>query len=181
MAGQNKIRVEICGSRYVVSSNESPEYVKRLVNTIENKVKTIMDSGPSVTLNDAYFLALLSYADLYEKSELNADHIRSQLTEYLEDSTKAKLEVDEYRRENEKLKREIDILRQNIGRDHWRSPLEDAEFATMDGFLFQPEEGTDNEYGEDDYEYDYESERRAAEQSEQQAVLNAASPEERRE
>ena len=51
----------------------------------------------------------------------------------------------------------------------------------MDGFLFQPEEGTDNEYGEDDYEYDYESERRAAEQSEQQAVLNAASPEERRE
>lgn len=118
MAGQNKIRVEICGSRYVVSSNESPEYVKRLVNTIENKVKMIMDSGPSVTLNDAYFLALLSYADLYEKSELNADHIRSQLTEYLEDSTKAKLEVDEYRRENEKLKREIDILRQNIGRDH---------------------------------------------------------------
>ena len=114
MAGQNKIRVEICGSRYVVSSNESPEYVKRLVNTIENKVKTIMDSGPSVTLNDAYFLALLSYADLYEKSELNADHIRSQLTE----STKAKLEVDEYRRENEKLRREIDILRQNIGRDH---------------------------------------------------------------
>lgn len=114
----NKIRVEICGSRYVVSSNESPEYVKRLVNTIENKVKNDMDSGPSVTLNDAYFLALLSYADLYEKSELNADHIRSQLTEYLEDSTKAKLEVDEYRRENEKLKREIDILRQNIGRDH---------------------------------------------------------------
>ena len=51
----------------------------------------------------------------------------------------------------------------------------------MDGFLFQPEEGTDNESGEDDYEYDYESERRAAEQSEQQAVLNAASPEERRE
>lgn len=51
----------------------------------------------------------------------------------------------------------------------------------MDGFLFQPEEGTDNEYGEDDYEYDYESERRAAEQSEQKAVLNAASPEERRE
>ena len=35
----------------------------------------------------------------------------------------------------------------------------------MDGFLFQPEEGTDNEYGEDDYEYDYESERRAAEQA----------------
>ena len=118
MAGQNKIRVEICGSRYVVSSSESPEYVKRLVNSIESKVQAIMDSGPNVTLNDAYFLALLGYADLYEKSELNADHIRSQLTEYLEDSTKAKLEVDEYRREIEKLKREIAILRQNLGRDH---------------------------------------------------------------
>ena len=37
-----------------------------------------MDSSPNVTLTDAYFLALLSYADLYEKSEQNADHIRSQ-------------------------------------------------------------------------------------------------------
>ena len=96
MAGQNKVRVEICGSRYVVSSNEPVEYVKRLANTIESKVKTYMDSSPNVTLTDAYFLALLSYADLYEKSEQNADHIRSQLTEYLEDSTRAKLEIDQY-------------------------------------------------------------------------------------
>ena len=76
-----------------------------------------MDSSPNVTLTDAYFLALLSYADLYEKSEQNADHIRSQLTEYLEDSTRAKLEIDQYKRENERLKKEIDILRQNIGRE----------------------------------------------------------------
>lgn len=117
MAGQNKVRVEICGSRYVVSSNEPVEYVKRLANTIESKVKTYMDSSPNVTLTDAYFLALLSYADLYEKSEQNADHIRSQLTEYLEDSTRAKLEIDQYKRENERLKKEIDILRQNIGRE----------------------------------------------------------------
>ena len=107
MAGQNKVRVEICGSRYVVSSNEPVEYVKRLANTIESKVKTYMDSSPNVTLTDAYFLALLSYADLYEKSEQNADHIRSQLTEYLEDSTRAKLEIDQYKRENERLKKEI--------------------------------------------------------------------------
>ena len=117
MAGQNKVRVEICGSRYVVASNEPVEYVKRLANTIESKVKTYMDSSPNVTLTDAYFLALLSYADLYEKSEQNADHIRSQLTEYLEDSTRAKLEIDQYKRENERLKKEIDILRQNIGRE----------------------------------------------------------------
>ena len=98
MAAQNKVRVEICGSRYVVSSNEPVEYVKRLANAIESKVKHFMDSSPNVTLNDAYFLALLNYADLYEKSEQNADHIRSQLTEYLEDSTRAKLEIDEYKR-----------------------------------------------------------------------------------
>lgn len=118
VAGQNKIRVEICGSRYVVSSNEPTEYVKRLVNIIENKVKNIMDSSPSVTLNDAYFLTMLGYADLYEKSEQNADHIRNQLTGYLEEAAKAKLEADELKKENEKLKREIEILRQNIGREH---------------------------------------------------------------
>ena len=109
-----------CAHRILVShcaSNEPVEYVKRLANTNESKVKTYMDSSPNVTLTDAYFLALLSYADLYEKSEQNADHIRSQLTEYLEDSTRAKLEIDQYKRENERLKKEIDILRQNIGRE----------------------------------------------------------------
>ena len=53
----------------------------------------------------------------FEFEEMQADHIRSQLTEYLEDSTRAKLEIDEYKRENEKLRKEIDILRQNIGRE----------------------------------------------------------------
>lgn len=118
MAGQNKIRVEICGSKYVVSSNEPVEYVKKLANNIENKVKAIMDSSINVSLNDAYFLSLLSYADMYDKSLRNTGLIRSQLSEYIEDSTKAKLEVEELKKENEKLRREIDVLRENIGREH---------------------------------------------------------------
>lgn len=125
MAGHNKIKVEICGSRYLVASNEPVEYVKKLANSIESKVKAFMDSSMNMTLNDAYFLTLLSYADLYDKSEKNADHIREQLSEYLGDSTKSKQEVDQMQQEvedlkeeNAKLRREIDVLRQNIGREH---------------------------------------------------------------
>lgn len=114
----NKVRIEICGSRYVISSPEPPEYVKRLANEIEEKVKGIMDHNGSATLTDAYLLTLLSYADLYEKSEENADHIRSQLTEYLEDAARARIEADEAKREIDKLRREVNLLRQNIGRDH---------------------------------------------------------------
>ncbi len=33
----------------------------------------------------------------------------------------------------------------------------------MDGLLFQPEEGTTNDYGEDEYEYDYSQEDSAKE------------------
>ena len=34
----------------------------------------------------------------------------------------------------------------------------------MDGLLFQPDEGTTNEYGEDEYEYDYAAEQREKQQ-----------------
>lgn len=114
----NKVRIEICGSRYVISSPEPPEYVKRLANEIEDRVQSVINGNSSATLTDAYLLTLLSYADLYEKSEQNADHIRGQLTEYLEDAARARIEADESKREIDKLRREVNLLRQNIGREH---------------------------------------------------------------
>lgn len=110
----NRIRIEICGSKYVISSPEAPDYVRSLSAEIEDHVKHILDTNNSATLCDAYLLTLLSYADQYRKSEDSCDNLRSQLTEYLEDATKARIEADEGKQEIEKLKRDIVILRQNV-------------------------------------------------------------------
>ena len=113
----NKVRIEICGAKYVISTTEDPRYVRELAVEIEEKVKNFMEKNPSAARADAYMIILLGYVDLYKKSEENTDNIRSQLTQYLEDAARARIEADEYKREIEKLKREINLLRQTVGKD----------------------------------------------------------------
>lgn len=113
----NKVRIEICGAKYVISTTEDPRYVRELAVEIEEKVKNFMETNPSAARADAYMIILLGYVDLYKKSEENTDNIRSQLTQYLEDAARARIEADEYKREIEKLKREINLLRQTVGKD----------------------------------------------------------------
>ena len=45
-----------------------------------------------------------------KKSEEGADNMRTQLTDYLEDATLARIELDETKRENERLKRRLEML-----------------------------------------------------------------------
>lgn len=113
----NKVRIEICGAKYVISTTEDPRYVRELAVEIEEKVKNFMETNPSAARADTYMIILLGYVDLYKKSEENTDNIRSQLTQYLEDAARARIEADEYKREIEKLKREINLLRQTVGKD----------------------------------------------------------------
>lgn len=54
--------------------------------------------------------AVSTYANAYKKSEESADNMRTQLTDYLEDATLARIELDETKRENERLKRRLEML-----------------------------------------------------------------------
>ena len=112
MIQPNKIRIEIYGVKFVINSTEEPDYVKRIARELDDKIREFMTSHPRSSLSDAYLINLLDYADQLKKTTENADHLRSQLSEYLEESARARIEVDEYKREIDKLKREINLLRQ---------------------------------------------------------------------
>ncbi len=111
----NRVKIEICGSRYNIASQEPEEYVLELGSQLNNQIKELVAANASLSVNDALVLCALSYLDSYKKAEANADHMRNQLTEYLEDAARARIEVDEARREVERLNRTVDML-QN-GRD----------------------------------------------------------------
>lgn len=108
----NKIKIDIAGSKYVINSKEEPEYVKKLAQEIDRNVELLMDNCNNLSLNDAFVLTVLNYADNYKKSEQNADHLRSQLTDYLEDSARYRIESEEAKREIQVLKREIEQLKE---------------------------------------------------------------------
>ena len=106
----NKVRIEIAGSRYVIATPEGEERVLSLGREIDAQVRQLMDGNDRVSLNDALVLCCLNYANAYKKSEESADNMRTQLTDYLEDATLARIELDETKRENERLKRRLEML-----------------------------------------------------------------------
>lgn len=111
MSATNKVRLTICGTEYIINTSEEPDYVKGIAYEIGMMIESMMEQNSSMTLNDAYMLCTLSYADRYKKAEDNADHIRSQLTDYMEDGARARMELDEARREVERLRRELAQLK----------------------------------------------------------------------
>lgn len=109
----NRIRLRIGGMQYTISTSEPEEYVLDLARSINKSLEAIMSNNQTLSLNDGLVLCLLDYADERKKSEKNADHIREQLTGYLEDAAKARIEADELRAEVARLKRELNLAKKD--------------------------------------------------------------------
>ncbi len=104
----NRIKIEICGASYMITTDEPEEYVQELSQKLDQQIRQLMDSSGAMSAYNAMMLCCLQYLDQYQKSEQNLDRIRSQLAEYLEDAARARIELDEARREVERLKRELE-------------------------------------------------------------------------
>ena len=114
----NANQVEICinGVHYHIATNEPAQYLQELAHDVDTQLQTLLERNPSMSFNDAAVLCLLNYADNYRRSEESADHMRNQISDYLEDAAKARIEVDEANRRIETFQRERERLRQDIER-----------------------------------------------------------------
>ncbi len=111
----NRVRIEIMGSGYTLSTPESEDYVQSLAAEINEQIETMMGQSPKISLTDALVLCCMNYADCYQKSERSADHMRAQLSDYLEDAAKARIELDDAKREIEKLRQRMDAAQTGSG------------------------------------------------------------------
>lgn len=111
-----KVKIDIVGSTYTLTTTEPEGHVHDLADEISSDIKGLMEHNPALSLNDALVLCAVSYLNEYKKEHSNADHIRSQLKEYLGDTAKARMEADEANRRAEKLQKELDILHHQYGR-----------------------------------------------------------------
>lgn len=104
---KNKVKINICGENYAISTDESAEYALRLGEEINTRIKEIRMSNPFVSVGQAAVLVALEYADACKKTEGSAENLRAQMKDYLEDSSTAKTERDFYKRELDRLKTEL--------------------------------------------------------------------------
>ena len=106
----NRVRIEVYGSRYVISTPEDESYVRGLAKSLDEQLRSLLENNSGLTLNDALVLCAINFEDAYKKSEASADHMRGQLTDYLEDAARARIELEESKREIERLTRQLERL-----------------------------------------------------------------------
>lgn len=110
----SKVRLEICGSSYVVNTTESAEYMQNLADRLNLDMNELMSSSKTVSITTAAVMTALSYRDELEKASGSADNMRRQIKNYLEDAATSKMAAEELRRENAGLLRRIDELKRRM-------------------------------------------------------------------
>lgn len=103
----NKVRLEVCGSSYVVSTSDTEEYLLGLAERLDKDMRQLMVDSPNASVTAAAVITALSYLDEAEKSAFGADNMRGQIQGYLEDASRAKVEAEEAKREAQRLRNEL--------------------------------------------------------------------------
>lgn len=112
--GKNKIKLNICGCSCAVSSDDSESYIRSVGDEVQKEMTDIMKKNERVSVTLAAVITALSYCDDSHKASDAADNLRSQIKNYLEDSSRARIETEEAKREIERLKRELKTLRSRM-------------------------------------------------------------------
>ena len=91
----SKVRLNICGSSYVVNTSESEDYMQNLADRLNLDMNEMMASSNSVSITTAAVMTALNYRDELEKASGSADNMRRQIKDYLEDAASAKMAAEE--------------------------------------------------------------------------------------
>lgn len=111
----HKVKLEICGSSYVVSTSDSEEYLLGLADRLDADMNQVMLDTPNASVTAAAVITALAYLDEAEKSAFGADNMRTQIQDYLEDAAKARMEAEEAKRDADQLRRQLNFYEQKAG------------------------------------------------------------------
>ena len=111
---ENRITVSICGEEYTFTAEESPAYMQKVGSYVSDKMAEVLDSS-KVGRTDAAVLTAVNIADELFKAQGEADQLRRQIKEYLDQAGKAQSEVSELKREVFRLQQKLDAQSRNRG------------------------------------------------------------------
>ncbi len=113
---KNRVQVRIGGASYTIVTEDDEEYVENLAEAVDKSIKEVCNSNPSLSVTQAAVLVALDQADACKKASASSDNLRVQIKDYLEESARARMEVEVARREVERLNREIADLRERLNK-----------------------------------------------------------------
>ena len=108
---KNKVRIDVCGIECVLGTDDSEEYVRAVGEEVGKAMSSMMKQNDRLSVAAAAVFTALNYCDDARKAQAAADNLRSQIKNYVEDASRARMEADESRREIDRLNRELQTLR----------------------------------------------------------------------
>ncbi len=109
----NKVRFEVFGSAYVISTQDDNKYVVDLAQKLESDIKNLLENSPGASTLTATIITAMGYLDDARKATDSLDNMREQVKEYLQESAMAKDAADDTQRELDRLRREVEYLTAN--------------------------------------------------------------------
>jgi cell division protein ZapA len=122
----NKVKVTILAKDYTLQTPEDEKYVIGLAKALDRDVRAIMKNDPTLSITSACILAALDAYDTRSKIETEADNLRFQLKDYINDAVKANARADELQKQVQQMERQIKDLQNDIELNNLQKKLEDA-------------------------------------------------------
>lgn len=94
----NQVKVTIAEKEYTLLTEGEPMLTQKIAAHVDEQITQLMAPG-KLSLGDAAILAALNITEEYFQEVEGAENLRRQLKEYLDESTKLKLELSETKRE----------------------------------------------------------------------------------
>ena len=103
---KTRVKLRIVGSEFVVSADEDKDYIVKISNMVDSKIKEILRESDSMTVAMAAILAALNYCDELEKEKIITEELlkRTETSENIASKTSSELEY--LRTENKQLREE---------------------------------------------------------------------------
>ena len=99
---QNRVTVTVGGLKYTLLSTEGEDYVHRVADYVNEKLRETTGQG-GISQMDGAILTAINIADDRFKEQDASENLRRQIKELLEENSKLKLELSEAKREIFKL------------------------------------------------------------------------------
>lgn len=103
---KTRVKLRIVGSEFVVSADEDKDYIVKISNKVDSRIKEILRESDSMTVAMAAILAALNYCDELEKEKIITEELlkRTETSESIANKTSSELEY--LRTENKQLREE---------------------------------------------------------------------------
>ena len=88
------------GKRFTIVTDESEAYMKKLVERVDTRLKSIISSNPKLDKDSAAILASLDYCDEEYKLRQNLEDVKEQIKDYIEDTARLHKEIARLKAQN---------------------------------------------------------------------------------